>query len=159
MDEAKRRDWTAVRAAYERGEESIAEISRRFGVPTSTIYNRRDAEGWTTRQLKAPAPEKRSRKRRRQMVARFFETLARQMHDVEQSLAADPDGAETSSSGRERDARTLASLVRTLEKLVTLDTGPDKAAKARKDAAHRDIDGLREALAERIRRFAEGGSD
>lgn len=154
MNEANSRDWIAIRAAYEDRSVSVSDLCQRFRISKSRLYNRRRLESWPARRGHKTTDKKKSASRRQNMVTRFFETLERQMRDIERSFDDDTGAAETSAAGRERDARTLSSLVKTMEKLIELDTGADPVAAARKEAAHRDIDGLRRALADRIARLA-----
>ncbi len=42
-------DWADVRQAYERNEESVAAIQRRFGLTARELRQRRESEGWTPR--------------------------------------------------------------------------------------------------------------
>jgi len=163
MDEANSPDWTAVRVAYEAGAATVEDICRKHSVSPSAFYRKRKAEGWTPRRPTAEAPATeaseidRRRRRRRGLVSRLFEALERQMREIESRI--DGEAGERSAAGRERDARTLASLVRTLEKLLGLDTGSGGDATEREGAAHRDIEGLRRALAERIERLASSRAD
>jgi len=159
MDEANSPDWDAVRAAYEGGVGSIASLCAKFGIAKTALYKRRRHERWRPRNRVDRSNPATRTNRRRVMVARFFEALERQIHDVETSLRGEAAQADTSSASRERAARTLSSLVRTLEKLIELDTGADPAAQARKEAAHRDIEGLRQALADRIARLGRERQD
>jgi len=159
MDEANSPDWTAIRAAYESGEGSVEGLCKTHGVAKTALYIRRRRERWALRnRVDSSNPATRGN-RRRVMVARFFEALEQQIHEIESSLQREAAQADTSATSRERAARTLSSLVRTLEKLFELDTSADPAAEARKEAAHRDIEGLRQALAERIARLGRERQD
>lgn len=159
MDEANSPDWNAVRAAYESGKGSVDGLCKKFRVAKTALYRRRRHENWLPRNRADGRGKATKPNRRRNMVARFFEALELQMRDIEINLKDEADPSDTSATSRERDARTLSSLVRTLEKLFELDTGADPAAIARKEAAHRDIEGYRQALAERIARLGREGKD
>lgn len=159
MDEANRPDWTAVRAAYEDGKDSVDSLCKTFRVTRTALYQRRRREKWRPRNRVDRTSKFTRSNRRRVMVARIFEALEQQIGDIEISLRNEAGKTDSSAAGRERAARTLSSLVRTLEKLFELDTGADPAAEARKEAAHRDIEGLRQALAERIARLARHRPD
>ncbi len=153
MDEANSPDWNAIRTAYESGKDSVDSICKTYRIARTALYIRRRRERWAPRNRVDRSNPATRGYRRRVMVARFFEALERQIQDIESSLCHEAAQAETSATSRERAARTLSSLVRTLEKLFELDTGADPAAQARKEAAHRDIEGLRQALADRIARL------
>lgn len=91
------------------------------------------------------------------------------MQSIEHRLSGRDATPPQSAADRERDARTLTALVRTLEKLCELESAADaplQAAKAAqgnvvKDPARfeRDIEDLRTALARRIAGFASSGDD
>lgn len=95
---------------------------------------------------------------RQQFVARLWRTAMLQVEDIERRLRADAQQPAES----ERDARTLAVLVKTLRELVAFDAAV--ANDAAKDAmtadddtdpVPRDADELRRELARRIRAFVE----
>lgn len=90
-------------------------------------------------------------------MARLFDALERQMRDIKLRLDTGDPTAGASAAARERDARTLASLARTLEKLIEIDAGASRSEG--EGTAHRDIEALRIALAQRIQRLAGGGPD
>ena len=58
-------DWPSVRAAYEGDELTVAEICRRFGLATSTLAERRIAEGWPARSRRRNAGPEGGRAARR----------------------------------------------------------------------------------------------
>jgi hypothetical protein len=87
---------------------------------------------------------------RRQLVARLWGAAERQMDDIEQRLK----GVGQESTERERDARALAVLVKTLRELVAFDeTHPAAATRTDSeddDAGPRDIDEFRRELARKM---------
>jgi hypothetical protein len=100
---------------------------------------------------KAAATVKRARTiNRKTLVRRIWRTADAQVRDIEDRLAATrPEPVE-----RERDARMLAVLVKTLRELAALDeaaSGPSKRAEPEDDdPVPRDIDEFRRELARRI---------
>jgi AcrR family transcriptional regulator len=137
---------------------SVAQIERETGMSTRTLYyfvdgaegrypalpRRRVATGGKPR---APGGD------RTALVARLWRTAERQVREIEQRLARhrqEPDD-------RERDARVLAVLVKTLRELSALDetkTGDiSKDATYDDDEGPRDIDEFRRELARRMDAF------
>lgn len=84
---------------------------------------------------------------------RLFKALERQMTDVEQRLCGDSAGR--GATERERDARTLASLVRTLEKLRSLDAATATQARSGQGDLEAKVVQLRQTLARRLARLAQ----
>lgn len=126
-------DWDLVAALYADRSISLAEIERRCGVPRGTISSRAAREGWPMRQPRKRAPKPKYKV----LINRMFRALDKQMHDVEQRLETGP--AERGPAERERDARTLASLTRILEKLRELEK--EAAQNSMKRAAASDDSG------------------
>jgi hypothetical protein len=103
------------------------------------------------------------------LVARLWRTAERQVRDIEVRLARD----QQEPAERERDARVLAVLVKTLRELTALDEAKadmksqPEAPAADDDAVPRDLDELRRELARRVDRLRQrraadgpaGGSD
>jgi hypothetical protein len=94
------------------------------------------------------------------MIARMMRAADMQVFDIEQRLAR--SGVEIASADREREARALAVLAKTLRDLVALDArqeNDDRNPKPEDDAPPRDLDELRRELARRIDRLraASGG--
>lgn len=119
------------------------------GLQLAPLPRRRIVVGRRTPPLKAD---------RNSLVARLWRTAERQARDIEERLAR----SEQEPGERERDARVLAVLVKTLRELTALDEAqvetnsqPDAAA-ADDDAVPRDIDELRRDLARRIDRLRQG---
>ena len=90
------------------------------------------------------------------LVARMMRAAERQVGEIEQRLAAPPREPQE----RDRDARTLSVLVRTLRELTALDALHDSGDKARTqsmpeddDSFPTDPDELRRELARRIDRL------
>jgi hypothetical protein len=104
----------------------------------------------------------RSRPRRRQLpdrqafVARLWRTAERQVRDIEKRLGE----AEQEPAERERDARTLAVLVKTLRELAAFDeTAQQPAAQEDDDPVPDDIDEFRNELARRIHALVDSRTD
>lgn len=146
LSEARRRVETTA--------EPQAVIAADLGIPRRRLSELKRHNGWS-RPLGAPVtaarhPASDRRAGRRSLVARLYRAFEDQLAGVEARLAAPGIVIE------EKDARTLGSLARTLETLMSLekrDTG------AKKPTEPNDIDQLRAELARRIDRWAEGGTE
>jgi hypothetical protein len=143
LREARRRVETTA--------EPQAAIAAELGIPRRRLSELKRHNGWS-RPHGAPVavPGRRPGKRGgRGLVARLYRAFEEQLAGVEARLAAPGTVIE------EKDARTLGSLARTLETLMSLekrDTG------AKKPTEPTDIDQLRAELARRIDRWAAGGT-
>ncbi len=86
------------------------------------------------------------------LVTRMMRATEMQVHEIEQRLGG--EAAEPTS--RERDARMLAVLAKTMRELIALDTqnsadtGEGKPAQTDDDFIPRDVDELRRELARRV---------
>jgi hypothetical protein len=96
--------------------------------------------------------------RRATLIARMMNAAERQVREIEEKLVVSDDELE----GRERNARVLAVLVKTLSELSSADARKPRA-RARKpkaedddDAIPRDIDELRRELSRRLDAMAAG---
>jgi hypothetical protein len=114
-----------------------------------------------------PSPARKPRKRRTNtqitketLVDQLWRTAAGQVAEIEQRLtkAGTPERADGAAT--ERDAKTLAILARTVRELQAIDAapprhGPHEATEdTDDDSVPRDRDKLRDALAQRLERFA-----
>ena len=125
--------WDDIRREYVAGERTQLAIADAYGVSRHIIKRRADKEGWGPRQKKL-APSEVSVKK---LAHKLEGALAMHIH-TQQSIE------ELGPADRERAARTLSSLVRTLEKLNTIKP-EDEAG----DDFPRDLATLRQELAER----------
>lgn len=181
-------DADALRRAYEQGVATVDAICAEFNVKPHLLYRRARAEGWRLRKapLQPAAKPRRSgaaAKARRKaagtrrpaatpaasnepgtpereaLIRRLYRRFERHLADSDLRLGGAGEGG--SESAAEREARTLSTLARTLEKLIELEQ--DAARRARPAAPEammeQDVDRLREELARRIRRAARGGED
>jgi len=94
------------------------------------------------------ANEFRAANLRTALAARLWRAAERQAAEVEQRIAAGPRPVAEA----ERDARVLSVLAKTLRELSAVDTGNQDEDD--EDAAPDDIDELRSALDERLRRLS-----
>jgi hypothetical protein len=93
--------------------------------------------------------------RRAALIRRLYRTLEQQMHEIETRLDAASGDAATASA--ERDARTLSTLTRTLEKLLEMEQSASATPAQKDDLSDRKIDELREHVARKIARLGGAG--
>ena len=154
----------AARQAYVDG--VIADhIVAQYGTNTGTFYK------WLAGEVPGmdlpPIPRRRPGVRRLRplkrmriaLVTRLWHTAEQQVRDIERCLAA----AGQPPADRERDARALAVLVKTLRELAAMDRQDGDAAKpepnARNDEDVRDIDEFRRDLARQMDAIVAGRAD
>lgn len=145
---------------------TVARILAHTDMSLGTLYRCLDGEIDDDPQSRLP-PIPRRRvvvgKRRRplkgdrvSLVNRLWRTAERQVRDIEQRLAQDCQ----EPSERERDARVLAVLVKTLRDLAAFDAAAHSSGEkteandADDDPVPRDLDELRRELSRRLERIA-----
>ncbi len=157
MTDAGSGRWPEIHRAYIESSEPVSAICTRFGISTSSLYSRARVENWPRRQR-----AKRTARptivagnvQNDMLVARLYDTLCQQMKAIEVRLQSMPDIDDNNTTATaERDARTLSTLVRTLEKLIELQAGAAAGARTADDT-RTDLDADRFRL-EIIRRIEE----
>ncbi|MEP3233394.1 MAG: hypothetical protein ABJO30_11255 [Hyphomicrobiales bacterium] len=154
-------DWLKIREAYEADGEAVTQICIRYGVSSAALYKRAKAENWPQRRMTKKKPKKTSKIKRaaneggkvppnkverRQLIDRLYQAFEKQMSDFEiQNATTADDGIN------EKDARTLGSLARTLEKLIELKSEEEGDIQTQNQEV--DIERLREKLAQRLERM------
>ena len=129
-------DWAAVRADYEGGHGTLAEIRARHGVGQAQLNERRNAEAWTPRR---PGSAQTSGAR---LARRLLSLLEKIAHGMETKLMA----------GKDVDAnelRLLDTMVKALERLIAMEKG-DTAPAGKKRGSAVEAAALRAKLVERI---------
>lgn len=135
----------------------LASILARHEVSTGTLYYWLDGGPIVDGERRLPpVPRrrevlarrvKRLRGDRESLVARLWRTAERQVHEIETRLGA----AGQPATDRERDARALAVLVRTLRELAAFDDArPRDICDEDEDDGPRDIDEFRRELARKM---------
>lgn len=157
-----------IRRLYEDGVVSARRIAQVFGLPPGTLPNLIRKGGWQRRADPRPTDAAEGREcpglrfcpARTEAVARLHNETC----DEIKALAA-LDGPATDGGDRERRARTLASLTRTIERVQALDAGilaarPISVGMAPEAGEHGyDVETLRKELEERIANLRGGGDD
>jgi len=151
----------AARSLYQEGVR-VAEILNRTGLTCHQLYlwlaggppGALGADGKALPPLPLRQPTLAGERRlslagtRAALVGRLWRAADRQAAEIEERLAS----AEAADKDRERDARTLAVLARTVRELMAIDAKHDKPTREMEpdDPMPRDLDALRDALAARI---------
>ena len=172
MQETDGSDWERIREAYCNATLPVRDICVRFRVSRTALYDRIKAEDWPRRKngkylqqaqsFVEKTLEDNEGEHPARLVPRLFQALERQLIASEQSPAA--SATDAGAAEQERHARTLASLVRTLEKLIDLhEAGEDEETAAQENDENAeglnqsDADSWRKELAQRIARFSRDG--
>jgi len=143
----------------------ISDILARTGFSLGTLYYWLDGGSQDGGPRLPPIPRRRKvmGKRRRalktdrvSLVARLWRTAERQVRDIGDRLALN----QQEPGDRERDARMLAVLVKTLRELSTFDeTNPMQTDADDDDPVPQDMDEFRAELARRIEAFVRAETD
>jgi len=151
-----------ARRDYAQGDMTVAAICSKHGMTTATLYYWVDGGPPTGEHHLTPLPRRggvgRPARRRRlsgdrvSIVQRMWRAAEAQVRDIEDRLQDKQEPDE-----RERDARMLAVLVKTLRELSTLDEsqGEPPTTAGNDDEVPRDIDEFRRELARRMDAFVE----
>ena len=151
----------------------VKDIAAKFGVSRGTVLYWVDGGPPAGPRHLPPLPRRGSGPRRRtsavklgsrrQLVERLWRTASRQVREIDDRLRARLGGEQEEEAGeRERDARMLAVLVKTLRELSVLDEAASAAEAPAQpqadtldddDPMPRDIDEFRRELARRIQAF------
>lgn len=155
-------DEAAIERAYVEGKATVAEIMARFGISKSKLYRLVDEGGWPRRIKRMPTAKEMSGARLA-LVQRLYRRFERHLKEAEERRAV--LGLREADEVSERDARTMAVLARTLEKVIEIDdetAGPGAGKKAGKGAAaplvdEADVERMRAELARRFARLLRPG--
>lgn len=174
--------WDEIERSYLETTEPLADLAQRYGISFQRIVAYAKKQNWPERRIPRPRKGEQYGQPQRPtpllsrpdntetkdgLHARLHNLLAHHIGDAEERLASIGSGAEQSTAtDRERDARTLSSLIRTLEKLIELDDR--RAADAKSALAEQkleqqtngegelgDAEEMRAELDRRFRRLAE----
>ncbi len=135
-------DWLTIETEYRLGKLTIANICKNHGISVSALMQARSRYGWPPRNRKAPdysGPAGRKR-----LVSRMFAVLEKQIERMENTMVEDVD---------DKEIALLGQLVRTLEKLVELDSKQEVSAgngSQKTKSESREMLALRKKLSQRI---------
>jgi len=135
-------DWLSIETDYRHGRLTVAKICENHGISVSALMQARVRYGWpsrnkTTQKDCGPAG-------RRNLISRMFAVLEKQIERMENTMAQNAD---------DKEIALLGQLVRTLEKLVELDTkqAASQGEKPKKtDSNSEEMNVLRTKLSQRI---------
>jgi len=152
--------WDEIEQRYSNSDQSIAEMAREFGIPRQRIGRYAMQRGWVRTATRRRLEEaKRGEVQEHVLLAsRLVQVFERQIKKTEEYLdRVQEDEPSLSVSERERDARTLASLTRTLKQLEELRRLPEVAAKDKSGVKDQDVHGddMRAELQRRLDQLAE----
>jgi hypothetical protein len=167
MPALTQQQWAEVRRAYIETSESVRSITARYGISRWSLHDRIKAEGWPQRRAHRGAPAKRSFAAttievRRRLIRRLFRILESKLELMEQRMQTqleDPEKANLVPAGeRERDARAVATLVRSLDKVTEIAADLDNTSGGKPNSVDADelfaeADRFRRELAERLSKF------
>lgn len=159
-----------VEAAYRAGELTVAAIAARFEIPEHRIYDwARDGDWPRRRPPSAPTRKSKGKSRSRaagrnykRLLARIYAALESTLTRMETDMTEAPPG---SPADGERTTRTLQNMIRSVDKLRSMETAQHADTIAAAGAAAvdtREADRLRLELASRLiklceRRLPDGG--
>ncbi|WDR06408.1 hypothetical protein PSQ90_02765 [Devosia rhodophyticola] len=123
-----RRDWVAIRAAYESREMSPAAICEQYGITIFQLRYRRQKENWLDCRTKVQG--------RGPIINRMLRVLDQQVRVLEKQMPQSID----------KEAALLGTMAKTLEKLIEI----EKAERSSEPVQKKDISELRNKLARRI---------
>jgi hypothetical protein len=148
-------DWAEIRRDYEDLDKPLAETTAKAGMTSQKLVCLARGAGWMLRKppdaSARPASELMgSALKPVHLATRLKRLIAREIESIESEIAHERDAVE-----KERDARRLSTLVRSLEKLNDI-----KAAKAKREPKSgdpaEDSDAMRAELEGRLARLAAG---
>ena len=150
--------WAAIRHLYEDRSVPLADVAKKAGMAWQKVSRHAAQSGWKMR-TPPPAPDAPAGELTgaalmpSKLAARLKRLIAREIEAIEGENARTRDAAQ-----KERDARRLGSLVRSLEKLNDI-----KAAKIKRDPKSGtdrcDGEAMRAELERRLARLAAGAGE
>jgi hypothetical protein len=165
MPALTQQQWDEVRRAYVETDETVRNIAAGHGIPLWRLHDRARRDGWPRRCPPRPKTKPFADATidvRRRLVRRLFRILESEFELMEkrmQTQLEDPDKANLVPAGeRERDARTVATLVRSLDKVTEIAADLDRTSGGKPGSASADelfaeADRFRRELAERLSKF------
>ena len=172
MPALTQQQWDEVRCAYLETSETVRNIATRYGISSWDLSRRARAQGWPRRAPPRSVPAKKpfaatTIQVRRRLVRRLFRILESKLELMEQRMQTqleDPEKADmVPAAERERDARAVATLVRSLDKVTEIaadldHTAGGKPGSASADELFAEADRFRRELAERLSKFIPPGA-
>jgi hypothetical protein len=147
-------DWDAIARDYAAGPLTVLQVCEAHAVSQTALYYRAKAEGWPLRRAPDVLALRRSRAG---LTKRLLSALDAKLAQLEHRMA-NSTASETAADG-ERDARTLHTLLRMLERLREMGEAPggkrrgrppQAAAGTMMDIEPHDAERIRNDLAQRL---------
>lgn len=147
-------DWAAIRVKYEIAEMPMSEVAAGTGMQWQKIAAYAARHGWRMRKPRTRAQKDEALRDAglapTRLVTRLKRLIAREISSIENE-----DMSERPAADRERDARRLSSLVRSLEKLNDIKAAKNK--REREEATDEpDEEAIQAELERRFGRLAAG---
>ena len=172
MPSLTRKQWDEVRHAYIESSETVQAIANRFGIQRWEVQWQAKSQGWPSRRARAFVSAKRSLSAatipvRQRLVRRLFRIIESELELMEKRMQKhleDPDKAkDVAAADRERDARAVATLIRSLDKVTEIAADLDRTSDGRPKSADAaelfaEADRFRRELAERLSKFIPASS-
>jgi hypothetical protein len=171
MPALTRQQWDEVRRAYLGRSESVQAIADRFGVPRWALQHRARSEGWPPRRAGSRTPSPRTASGtipvRRRLIRRLFRIIEAELDLMESRMEKqlkDLDrSADIPAVDRERNARAVATLVRSLDQVTEIAADLDRIPGGQPKSADADelfaeAERFRRELAERLSKFIPASS-
>jgi hypothetical protein len=166
MPALTQQQWAEVRRAYIGRSETVEAIADRFGVPPRALQHRARSEGWPRRRAGSRTPSPRTASgtvpARRRLIRRLFRIIEAELDLMESRMEKqlkDLDrSADIPAVDRERNARAVATLVRSLDQVTEIAADLDRIPGGQPKSADADelfaeADRFRRELAERLATF------
>lgn len=150
MSGTPEQDWAAIKRAWAEDKLTPKEIAAAYGLSYQKLSARARAEGWRKGESgREGNAEKQRPASTPGLMKRLRQLLERQIEEIENT-----ESEEGGAAARERDARTLSSLIRTMEKLLEMQREREARRRARNEERGEDAELLRGELARRLARLA-----
>lgn len=158
--------WEAVKRDYIDRETTVKSVAAMHGISVARLYQVARTEKWPKRSAKAFSagqPSKQppaSKTQKETLINRFYSVLDQQTAELEQRFS-EHAGSLPPSSEAERDARTLSSLTKLLEKLIELEQSSvmDGKNEVGIDPTPTDMDAFREELTAKLEELQQRSAD
>jgi len=155
--------WDEIKERYTFGEQSIQEIAREFDISSSAIRRKAKKRGWVVSATSRRPEQNKCNEvqTHAHLLSRLMQVFERQISTTEDYLnTMDDDSPSFGVADRERDARTLASLTRTLKQLEELRRLPKATGGevVEDEGQGTDGDDMRAQLQRRLDQLAETGN-
>ncbi|MFZ3032689.1 MAG: hypothetical protein WA138_01560 [Parvibaculum sp.] len=156
-EEVAEPDWTAIRVKYEIPEIPMRDVAAGTGMQWQKISAYAARHGWKLRKPRTRAQKDDARRdmglQPTRLATRLKRLIAREISSIENE-----DMSKRPAADRERDARRLSSLVRSLEKLNDIKAAKNKRERE-EETGEPDDEAIHAELQRRFDRLAAAGGE